>query len=329
MVGVGVMKPPGWRLIPVLAALATGLVAAGLAGCSAVPVGQPVPVAETTAAQRDCGQGPLLPEYSFAVPSDLPPATRAVVAQALAEWRSWGGQIVDFRALDTVRTQAVRRLSGDDAAGPYPVLAAAGCWENDLRLFSRVKAYWQPLYGDAAPTERARERLESDFRDGALAVSAGRPASWTIPWSAAFISYVVTTAIREHPGAGSFVYGEAHDAYTGAVLADPGQRYVARQAARFAPRPGDIACSYRAQAARPPWTPEAADWRLGAAHCDIVVAVQISGHEGRMLAIGGNLMQSVSLSAHATDAGGRLVDGAFRNWAIVLADRANPAGFAD
>jgi hypothetical protein len=326
MVGVGVMKPPGWRLIPVLAAVATGLVAAGLAGCSALPVGQPVPVADMTAALRGCERGPLLPEYSFAVPSGLPPATRAVIAQALAEWRSWGGQIVDFRAVDAVRSQAVRRLSGDDAAGPYPVLAVVGCWENDLRLFSRVKAYWQPLFGDAAPTERARERLEGDFRDGALAVSAGRPASWTIPWSAAFISYVVTTASREHAAAGSFVYGEAHDAYTGAVLAETGQRYVARQAARFTPRAGDIVCSYRAQAARPPWTAEATDWRLGAAHCDIVVAVDKSGREGRLLAIGGNLMQSVSLSVHATDAGGRLVDGIFRNWAIVLADRANPAG---
>jgi hypothetical protein len=110
------------------------------------------------------------------------------------------------------------------------------------------------------------------------------------------------------------------------VLADTGQRYVARPISSFAPRPGDIVCSYRGQPARPPWPADAADWRLGPAHCDIVVAVETSGGEGRALAVGGNVLQAVSLSAHAVDAGGRLVDGVFRRWAIVLADRANPAG---
>lgn len=286
-----------------------------------------MPLADLSAASRGCGRGPVLPEYRFALPPGLPPATLAVLELARAEWRAWGGQIVDFRVIDTVRTRAVRQLSGDDAAGPYPVLAAAGCWENDLRLFSRLKAYWQPLYGDAAPTPRARERLEDIFRDSAMAVAVGRPTNWSVPWSAAFVSYVVTTASRGFPEAGRFVYGEAHDVYAGAALAgEPSmQRYTPRTIAGFTPRPGDIACSYRGQPARPAWTPGMAEWRLGAAHCDVVVAVETSGGAGRVLGIGGNVLQSVSLSAYAAD-GGRLVDSPFRNWAIVLADRANPAG---
>lgn len=318
----------------VLAALAAG-------SCTPLPVGAPVPVADLHSIARACPEAAVPPEYRFAPANGLPRDVQAVVDTALDEWRRWGRQIVDHRAIDWARTRAVRDLvraglpvGGRGEAGEpneqgiiVPVLAAAGCWENDPRMFRALRDYWRPLQagrpaGGAPPR---RERHGDDLVDSAMALTVARPPGWTEAWSAAFVSYVVSRA--GIVAAGAFVYSSSHAEYVGPAVtafpADDSYRYVARPVRAFAPRAGDLICSYRSQPRREPWSAEAVGWSLGTAHCDVVVAVERDGDAARVLAVGGNIFQSVSLSVHALTADGLLADSPFRNWAVVLADTAN------
>jgi hypothetical protein len=311
-----------------------------LTGCLAMPVGSPVPVADL-AVQR-CPGAPMPLEYRLPSFGDLPQPVQFTVDRARSEWSGWGGQIVDYRAVDWSRTAAVRELvrTGLEREGSeswlgstvVPVIAALGCWENDPRVFRRLVAYWRPLQNRVAEeaVERGpRERYGGDLLDSAVAMTTGRPTSWTEAWSAAFVSYVLDSATRRYPAFGPFAYSETHAAYAAASIDAAGadsvtHRYLARSPGAFAPRPGDVVCSYRNQARREPWGAGQAEWRLGPAHCDIVIALERGEAAGRVFAIGGNILQSVTMSVHAAGADGRLVDSPFRNWAIVLADRANP-----
>lgn len=312
-----------------------------LAACTSPPVGTPVPVAELT--HQHCPAAPIPPEYRMPPVASLPDAVQSTIELARDEWEAWGRQIVDYREVDWKRTQAVRQhiragfVSEADfplAQPLIPVIASLGCWENDPRLYSRLRAYWRPLqrHSDESDMVRsARRRYAGDLIDSSLAMTVNRPASWSEAWSAAFLSFVLSTSAERHPGAGSFAYSENHTGYAAAAVeairSDAGRhRYVARSVPAFAPRPGDMVCSYRNQDRREPWRPDLTDWRLGSGHCDLVIAVDRRAAEGRIFVVGGNVFQSVSVSVHATDVEGRLVESQFRNWAVVLADRANPAG---
>ena len=323
--------------VPALAALALTVL---LTACVSPPVGTPIPVAELT--HQQCPAAPIPPEYQLPAAGNLPDAVQFTLDLARDEWQFWGRQIIDYRQVDWKRTQAVRQhvqtgfVSEAEfpAALPViPVIAALGCWENDPRVYARLRAYWRPLqsHSDESDMVRsARRRYAGDLIDSSLAMTVNRPASWSEAWSAAFLSFVFSTSAERHPEAGSFAYSESHTGYAAAAVEAVrsnagGHRYVARPVT-FAPRPGDMVCSYRNQAHRDSWHRDLVDWRLGSGHCDLVVAVDRRVAEGRIFVVGGNVFQSVSVSVHATDAEGRLVESQFRNWAVVLADRANPAG---
>lgn len=312
-----------------------------LTACASPPVGTPVAVAEP--AHQHCPAAPIPPEYRLPEVAALPEAVRFTLARARDEWQGWGGQIIDYREVDWRRTQAVRQhiQAGYVSEAEFPValpvvpiIAAVGCWENDPRVYNRLRAYWRPLqrHSDESDMVRsARRRYAGDLIDSSLAMTVNRPASWSEAWSAAFLSFVISESAQRHPEAGGFAYSENHTGYAAAAVeavrsGTSHHRYVARPVLTFVPRPGDMACSYRNQDRREPWKPDLADWHLGSAHCDLVLAVDRRATEGRIFAVGGNVFQSVSVSVHATDAEGRLVESQFRNWAIVLADQANPAG---
>lgn len=312
-----------------------------LTACASPPAGTPVAVAEPT--PPHCPAAPIPPEYRLPPAGALPEAVRFTLDRARDEWQGWGRQIIDYREVDWKRTQAVRQhlQAGyiSEAEFPValplvPVIAAVGCWENDPRVYNRLRAYWRPLQrhsDDSDMVRSARRRYAGDLIDSSLAMTVNRPASWSEAWSAAFLSFVISASAERYPDAGHFAYSENHTGYAAAaveaVRSGAGHhRYVARSALTFIPRPGDMVCSYRNQDRRDAWTPDMTDWRLGSAHCDLVFAVDRRAAEGRIFVVGGNVFQSVSVSIHATDAEGRLVESPFRNWAIVLADRANPAG---
>ena len=291
-----------------------------LGGCTSLPIGTPVPVAGYGA--RHCPQSPNPAEYRLSDSVALPDAVAFTRSLALGEWSGWGGQIVDYRQVDGARSGAVRELvreagqpAGQDLV--LPAIVALGCWENDPRMFHRLRAYWRGV---------PRERPSDDLLDSAVALTVARPGSWAEAWSAAFVSYVLRGSTERYPAMGRFSPSENHAGYVAAALADDSHRYTARPPASFVPRVGDLVCSYRNQPPRHAWRPDSAGWRLGTAHCDIVVAAEQTGGAGRIFVVGGNIFQSVTLSVHATDGQGRLVDSRFRNWAIVLADRANPEG---
>jgi hypothetical protein len=119
---------------------------------------------------------------------------------------------------------------------------------------------------------------------------------WRAPWSAAFVSWVMCEAgLETHD---RFRRAIAHWSYIDQAIrardgGAPEAAYVAYDIGERAVEPGDLLCTgrrprYRSLAERRP--------QMGAgasSHCDIVVAVD--RNDERILAIGGNVLRSVSL----------------------------------
>lgn len=128
--------------------------------------------------------------------------------------------------------------------------------------------------------------------------AARREPNWwsSVPWSAAFISWVMRTA-----GAGvDFRYSAGHSTYISAAkqnrLAGNANPFKAFRVSEAAPRPGDLVCKSRAGsgATYDNITPGMAT------HCDVVVQAGAGG----LATIGGNVSNSVSLTPVAVDANG-------------------------
>ena len=194
---------------------------------------------------------------------------QAVVAIALREWRAFGS------AVDPAETQDKPER-------------AEGLWQ-------RVGDYWwlglTPSDPEVPWTGKhdAHGTIFPPEDDGAFA------------WSAAFVSYVVRMA-----GAGAgFAYGANHHTYINAALrGDGGLIVAAERPETYAPVPGDIICSGRAEDAGVRFDTAV---RIGAykAHCDIVVAT--GGPDG-LEAIGGNVQDTVALRHFPVTADGHLQD---------------------
>lgn len=124
-----------------------------------------------------------------------------------------------------------------------------------------------------------------------------KQANWwsTVPWSAAFISWVV----RRAGGGDRFRYAAGHSYYIVAAKQNRQQQnnnpFKAYRINEVKPRIGDIVCKDRGSGATYDTIREGM-----ATHCDIVVGVQ----PGRLMTIGGNLSNSVGISTVKTDADG-------------------------
>ncbi len=198
-----------------------------------------------------------------------PFSRQAVVAIALREWRAFGS-VVD-----------------PDETADKPE-RAEGLWQ-------RVGDYWWLGLNPSDPEtpwtgkHDANGRIFPPEDDGEFA------------WSAAFVSYVMRTA-----GAGAgFPYGANHHTYmTAALRHDPGLIVAAERPETYAPRPGDLICTGRAENAglRFDDAPRVAVFK---AHCDIVV--DTGGSEG-LSAIGGNVADTVALRHFPVTPDGRLAD---------------------
>ncbi len=132
------------------------------------------------------------------------------------------------------------------------------------------------------------------------------------PWSAAFVSWVMKRA-----GAGqAFAYSAAHANYVVAAKANRASsqtnRFKAYRISEAVPEPGDVICKGRG-----PGTVTFDNVKAGMpTHGDLVV-----GREGNeLLAIGGNVNNSVSLRRVKVDASGRIADPRF--FAIIKAPEA-------
>lgn len=118
-----------------------------------------------------------------------------------------------------------------------------------------------------------------------------------VPWSAAFISWVMKKA-----GAGQdFNYSASHSVYTAAAkdnaLQNNNNLFKAYPITQVAPRLGDIVCQDRGSGATYD------NIKPGmATHCDIVTSVQPNS----ISVVGGNLSDSVSKNTVSTDSSGKI-----------------------
>lgn len=148
-----------------------------------------------------------------------------------------------------------------------------------------------------------RPVVETYWRTG-VGYLPNEPNWWSsVPWSAAFISYVMRQA-----GAGStFRYSGGHSYYTVAArnnrLANNSNPFKAYRLSEVAPQPGDLVCKARAGSGA-----TYDNLREGmSTHCDVVVAVQT----GRLLTVGGNVSDSVKTTPVTIDNNGRVTQSGY------------------
>lgn len=272
------------------------------------------PLAVATAAALLAAGCAAVPPAVEPPPIPYPASARErLVRIALAEWEEWGRQFTDHTG----------RVSGAPAQ--------EGRTEDNIDAFPALVAYWSAVPGREETIERNSARLRS--LEGTAFASA---PLWTdVPWSAAFLSFVLRSA-----GYAAFDV-PAVDAHW--VLVD----HLVRRAERFpgrapfvphapsshAPRPGDLLCATRAAARFRYASPEDRARESGRAvpmHCDIVVSTR----DGVIEAIGGNLGDAVRMSLLPADGDGRLVATAppgapaLPAWFVIFENRAGRTAFA-
>jgi hypothetical protein len=251
-------------------------------------------------------------------PAAPPDGTAAAMVRiARGEWRKWGERVVELQP-----GRAVVILPNS-----HPAM-----WEEERDAFPSLADYWcatPPHRNHWELTAQAAGYSNVQNPDGSVEKTAFRRtpigmSPFDEPWSAAFTSWVIWMAGVPD---GRFLYSDTHWDYINDIMtAPPGARaFRARPIAAGPPLAGDLVCATRSGA--PP-----ADWReltLGTRpmHCDIVVgfgACDFSPSGRCIEAIGGNVMQSVSLTRAPVDAAGNLVAGGAtgRDWIVVLENAA-------
>jgi hypothetical protein len=271
--------------------------------------------------QTGCRVGPLGPH-----------TRRRIVDIAVQEWAFFG-----YQTLDLLSTES-RTLPGapgvqlvPDALNP--ALAAErlarrslrlGMWEDESAAFGSVAGYWTAA-PDGPDVLSKQNKVWND--------PLGRGSGWLQPWSAAFVSWAMCEA-----GLGKrevFARSIAHWEYVDQAIAtrdhpDSRAAYVARDLGEAEIVPGDLLCNARGEAVYRTLADRAVDkGRYAPLHCDIVVKVDPA--QGAIMVIGGNVLNSVSLSVlKAETRNGRLapvaedaIDGA-RRWFAHLSLRTGP-----
>ena len=213
-----------------------------------------------------------------------------IVDVAVQEWAFFGFPVLD-------RMNGARLLppgAAPDPSRPYfenttrraPVLDA----REAARVAATIAGYW-------AVTPEGPGIVATQNRAWS---GRGLAIRWNSPWSAAFISWVMCEAGLGTTG--RFHRAIAHWRYIDqAIRARDGQApeaaFVAYEIGEEAVQPGDMLCAAR----RPAYQSLAQRRRqmgTGArTHCDVVVHVDPDGE--RILAIGGNVLRSVSLKVLA------------------------------
>ncbi|HZH08315.1 MAG TPA: DUF2272 domain-containing protein [Lautropia sp.] len=226
------------------------------------------------------------------------------------EWRRWGAQVVKVTAGEPICAVMV-------SGACEPV--ADGCGkEQTVALCPVVNEFWAHVRlasGESFSHECSRTGVCEH------SLPPGMVAEKTPAWSAAFISSMMHRAgfaaeeFLPSPFHANYVVA-ARDGATTAYEVVPTPAYVA---------PGDIACATRFDD-RPQLLPEQLSLvephglltRATPMHCDLVVAVDLSQRLAH--AIGGNVMQAVSMNEIELDALGRLspLVNHNRGWLLVM-----------
>ena len=220
-------------------------------------------------------------------------ARRRVVDVAVQEWAFFGMQTIDA-------TQIEQRVLPPglvpDAVNPkLPAprierqFVRLGTPESNDELDTTIAGYW------SSTPDGARVLTQQNT---AWRAPGGNQIGWVQPWSAAFISWVMCEA-----GLGEmtqFQRSIAHREYIDQAIrardgVDQDAAYVAYDAGEAQIEPGDLLCNARASADYRSLADRRADiGRFAPTHCDIVV--KIDERAERIFVIGGNVVQSVSLT---------------------------------
>ncbi|VTU35989.1 hypothetical protein H6CHR_04587 [Variovorax sp. PBL-H6] len=282
--------------------------------------------------------GPLC--LDTALRSAPPPRAQALAAAARQEHEAFGGQAFDaegrlveagYSEAEALRRPSLvpapwERVMGywravDAGEGRLPAQVAFGAWRPADRgllrqaLNQATAAHLQGL-GVGPDQGLASHELR------ALQTALDRVAVIDTPWSAAFVSWL---ARKAGLGPQEFVFSEAHADYAAAAWqagTDEVQgrptTYAMRACdlARTPPRVGDLVCHARGDheglADFEGLGRNLATRRTGGGalpmHCDVVVGVDATGFD----AIGGNVLQSVTLRRLAFAPGTRSLDPSYR-----------------
>ena len=223
-------------------------------------------------------------------------------------------------AIDEARRQ--HRLFGEQTierdGGMFRVGHHEAEWDRNVGesvpTWERVATFWRAL-SESAPTELrtsaglvARSESARTSSDVVVQEALLRAAIVDTPWSAAFISYLMKTAGLSRA---EFAFSDTHADYVQAAFEasaaeaagrESGYAFRACDVATTPPRAGDLLCSTRAEtatiarfdalsaalAARAPGQ----DFAM---HCELVVRSD-EGGDAKIDAIGGNVVQSVTLT---------------------------------
>ncbi|MEX1109539.1 MAG: DUF2272 domain-containing protein [Dongiaceae bacterium] len=231
------------------------------------------------------------------VPFDGPHAWQRSIEIAEAEWTTFGEQVVAYRY---------------DANGrEIQLIDPTGYTEDDRPVYPSMVGYWNAVGEDGF--------------DSWASCYAGwqRKCPWHLPWSAAFISWVMVEAGMP---ADRFVPNENHWTYVQNIVAragDPGRAFLPEAVDRYRPQPGDLICKTRGGAETPDFDVLMKDpggpGEFLPMHCDLVIANGGSRiiPDGFIEAIGGNVANSVSKSLIPSDKG-YLIPGRVGAWFIIL-----------
>lgn len=175
-------------------------------------------------------------------------------------------------------------------------ISPVGSWEDDDPQSERVQRYWRSVGKPDLTGKDCRE-----------------------PWSAAFISWVMQAA---GVPAEQFLPSIAHWMYLADTVrngSSPDRYFVARTLDSYAPQPGDLICATRADTRLPAsdTLPTPDRLRNAKLHCNLVVDVD----DRELLAIGGNVRNSVSQVALPLDAQGHLESSPQHAWFLIVQNR--------
>ena len=271
-----------------------------------------------------------------------PPRALAMAAAAQREHRAFGGQAMDAEGRLTESGLAEAEDVRATRFSPAPWQRVLGYWgavdfkegkEGRLPLLVRFGAL---LPADRRLLIQALNQASTDHLQGlgvgpdqglqshelrAARTAIDRVAVIDTPWSAAFVSWLAREAGLSPQ---EFEFSDAHADYAGAAWqagsAEASGRptsYAMRACdiTRTTPRVGDLICQARgAQAGLDSFEKIgevlAARTSGGGAlpmHCDVVVAVDAGGFD----AIGGNVLQSVTLRRMSFAHGSSLIDSSY------------------
>jgi len=213
---------------------------------------------------------------------EVPSRRERMVTLARQEWALFGSPEV--------------RESGNGTSSLSFAPGAAATHELQGPMLTRVLAYWYAV--SPAPIVGHQGELR--------------------PWSAAFIAWLAQAAgYRPQEFPPTVLHWDYIERF---INPSPWSPFVARDPALHAPSPGDLVCNARNDEARPDFDQQVDAFsalRRGPYHCDLVVE-----RDARSIrVIGGNVSDTVAMTALPIDGDGRLRADLKRRWVVVLEHR--------